>query len=295
MDLRQLHYFVTLADTLNFHRAAERLNMSQPPLTVSIRRLEEELGAKLFDRGSRGVRLTAEGEAALRPAREALTRVEMVREAVRRGGLGETGRLTVGFVGSAISECLPRIVPFFRTRFPDVELVLQEMTTAAIAQAVEARQLDAGLVRLPVMSRARLEIAVIEADVLFVALPTSHPQAHRKLLRLEDLAKEHFVLNSPVSVLHTVVHLACQKAGFKPLVAQEATQLQTVLCLVQSGLGVALVPSRMARLAPKGVTMLPLSVEVTTEMGIVCRNDAGPLQRNFITAGLDADSQLVSM
>ena len=171
MDLRQLRYFTKLAEVLNFHRAAEQLNISQPPLTVAIRRLEEELGAVLFDRGPRGVRLTEAGMAALAPARAALAGAELVREAVRLGARGETGRLTVGFVGSAISERLPRIIPLFRQRFPLVELVLQEMTSVEIAQSLDARQLDVGLVRLPIMSRAPLDIQIVESDVLAAALP----------------------------------------------------------------------------------------------------------------------------
>jgi len=289
MDLRQLRYFTKLAEVLNFHRAAEQLNISQPPLTVAIRRLEEELGAPLFERGPRAVRLTPAGMAALPVAREALARAELVREAVRLGALGETGRLTIGFVGSAISERLPRIIPLFRTRYPHVELVLREMTSVEIARALDSGQLHAGLVRLPVMSRVRLDMQVIEHDVLAAALPSTYPIARRKAIDLAELAALPFIINSPVSVLHTVVFLACQKAGFRPQIAQEATQLQTVLSLVQSGLGVAMVPARMGHFAPEGVTLLPLLDPVATEMGVVCRDDAGPLARNFVAIALDAN------
>lgn len=287
MDLRQLRYFTKLAEALNFHRAAEQLNISQPPLTVAIRRLEEELGVRLFDRVARGVRLTAAGQAALQPARDALARVERVREAVRLGALGETGRLSVGFVGSAVAHCLPRVITLFRQRYPQVELDLQEMTTVAIADAIAARRLDVGLVRLPVMNRGRFEIRVIEPDVLVAALPATHPLARRRELALAELSAQPFIVNSAISVLHTVVFLACQRAGFKPDVAQEATQLQTVLSLVQSGMGVALVPARMARFAPESVVLKPLADPVPTEMGIICREDAGQIERNFVAAALE--------
>lgn len=287
MDLRQLRYFTKLADVQNFHRAAEQLNISQPPLSVAIRRLEEELGVRLFDRDPRGVRLTAAGHAALQPARNALASAELVREAVRLGAVGEMGRLTIGFVGSAISERLPLIIPHFRERYPKVELVLHEMTSVDIAQALDDRTLDVGLIRLPVMSRAPLDIEVIEMDVLAVALPAGHSLAHRKSIDLSELSTMPFIINSAVSVLHTVVSMACQNASFRPTVAQEATQLQTVLSLVQSGLGVALVPSRMGRFAPTGVKLLHLNNSVVTEMGIACREDAGSLVRNFIATALE--------
>jgi len=286
MDLRQLRYFVQLAEKLNFHRAAEALNMSQPPLTVAIRRLEEELGAQLFEREPRGVRLTVAGEAALAPARAALAQAERVREAVRLGAGGESGRLRIGFVGSAVAECLPRVIPHFRQRFPQVEVELEEMATTEIAAAIEARRIDVGLVRLPVMDRANLDIAVIERDHLVVGLPADHPLAARKAIDIADLSNEPFVVISPHSVLHTVVYILCQQAGFKPRVAQEANQLLTVLSLVQSGLGVALVPSRLARFAPEAVRLIPLTEPVATDMGIACSVDAVPLIRNFVAAAL---------
>src|SRR5438067_4816955 len=134
MELRQLLYFTTLADALNFHRAAERLNISQPPLTVAIRKLEEELGMRLFVRGPRGVTLTAAGEAALGPARAALAEAEAVRQAAREGSEGERGRLTVGFVSSAIYALLPGLIPLYRRRYPQVDLILEESTSVDIAR-----------------------------------------------------------------------------------------------------------------------------------------------------------------
>ncbi len=282
MDLRQLRYFTVLAETLNFHRAAERLNISQPPLTVAIRKLEVELGAPLFERGTRGVRLTAAGKAALGPAREALAQAQLVREAVSQGGKGALGRLRIGFVGSAVGERLPRIISAYRQRFPRVELELRETTSAEIVEAVEARELDTGLVRLPIMRRVTLELEVIEDDQLVAAVPGDHPLARRRSIALGDLANQPFIIHGPVSVLHVTTILACQKAGFTPRIAQEATQVQTILSLVQAGLGVGMVPARMARLAPEGVRLMPLAEPIAIEMGIAYRPDAEPLVRNFV-------------
>jgi len=287
MDLRQLRYFTVLAETLNFHRAAERLNMSQPPLTVAIRKLEDELGTALFDRDPRGVRLTAAGLAALPPARAALAQAEQVREAVRQGAAGMRGRLVMGFIGSAIGELLPRIVSPFREAFPNVELVLEEMNSVEIVRAIAGRKVDIGLVRLPVMDGSPVSIEVIERDHLVVAMPSGKGLLReRRGVDLADLSDSQFIIYNPVSVLHATIRLACQRAGFSPLVAQEATQVQTILSLVQAGLGVALVPARTARFAPEGVQLLPLTEPIPIDMGIACARDAGPLARNFVVSAL---------
>jgi DNA-binding transcriptional LysR family regulator len=294
MDLRQLRYFTVLAETLNFHRAAERLNMSQPPLTVAIRKLEEELGAALFRRDPRGVRLTEAGLAALPPARAALAQAEQVREAVRQGAAGMRGRLVIAFIGSAIGDLLPRIVSPFREAFPHVELVLEEMNSVEIVRAIAGRKVDVGLIRLPVMDASPVAIEVIERDELMVALPAGPALPHqRRGMALADLADKPFIIFSPISVLHATIRIACQRAGFSPRVAQEAMQVQTILSLVQAGLGVALVPARTARFAPEGVRVVPLAEPIPIDMGIACATDAGALARNFVAAAMancDIDS-----
>nr|WP_214652175.1 LysR substrate-binding domain-containing protein [Novosphingobium jiangmenense] len=284
--MRQLRYFNALAETLNFHRAAERLHISQPPLTVAIRKLEEDLGVALFERDPRGVRLTTAGLAAIAPAREALAAAEKVREAVRQGAAGLRGRLSVGFIGSAIGDLLPRIVPPFRKAYPEVELALEELNSVEIVRAIAARRLDIGLVRLPVMDSAPVAIDVIEEDELVAVLPASDVLARRKTLDLGALADRAFIIYSPVSVLHATIRLACHRAGFAPRVAQEAVQVQTILSLVEAGLGVALVPARSARFAGAGVRIVTLAEPVPIAMGIARAQDASVLAHNFVQAAL---------
>lgn len=286
MDLRQLRYFNALAETLNFHRAAERLHISQPPLTVAIRKLEEDLGVALFERDPRGVRLTTAGLAAVAPAREALAAAEKVREAVRQGAAGLRGRLSIGFIGSAIGELLPRIVSPFRHAYPEVELALEEMNSVEIVRAIAARRLDVGLVRLPVMDSAPVAIDVIETDELVAVLPASDVLARRKTLDLGALADRSFIIYSPVSVLHAAIRLACHRAGFTPRVAQEAVQVQTILSLVEAGLGVALIPGRSARFAGEGVRIVTLSDPVPIAMGIARADEPSVLARNFVRTAL---------
>jgi DNA-binding transcriptional LysR family regulator len=261
MDLRQLRQLVVLAETLNFRRAAERLHIAQPPLSISIRRLEESLDARLFERGRRGVRLTEAGRAALPDARLAIFHAEQARRAVRTAAAGETGTLRVGFVGSATYALLPRVLPEFRRRFPRVQLELTESTTTRILARVEEEGFDVGIVRYPVVRATPLQLQTIERDVFAAVLPARHRLARSRRLALADLAAEPFVFYSAAEVpgLHTVALLACQSAGFTPQVSQEAVQVQTVVSLVESGFGVALAPSVARRHAPKRVLFRKLS------------------------------------
>ena len=286
MDLRQLRYFSVLAETLNFHRAAERLNISQPPLTVAIRKLEDDLGVALFDRDARGARLTAPGQAALAPAREALAAADQMRQAVRQGAAGLSGRLAVGFIGSAIGELLPRIVSPFRQAYPQVELSLEELNSVDIVRGIAARRLDVGLVRLPVMDSAPVRIDVIERDVLVAAMPRDDLLARRKVVPLAALSDRSFILYSPVSVLHATIRLECHRAGFTPLVTQEAVQVQTILSLVEAGLGVALIPARSARFAGAGVHIAALEQPIAITMGIARAQDASAAALNFAATAL---------
>lgn len=290
VDLRQLRYFNALAETLNFHRAAERLHISQPPLTVAIRKLEEDLGVALFERDPRGVRLTAAGLAAVGPAREALAAAEKVRDAVRQGAAGRRGRLSIGFIGSAIGDLLPRIISPFRRAYPEVELGLEEMNSVEIVRAIAGRRLDIGLVRLPVMDAAPVAIDVVETDHLIAVLPATDVLARRKTLELAALADRSFIIYSPISVLHATIRLACHRAGFTPRVAQEAMQVQTILSLVEAGLGVALIPGRCARFVGAGVRMVSLAEPLPIAMGIARADQPSELARNFIAAALASSS-----
>lgn len=248
MKLQQLKQFVTLAETLNFHRAAEHLNMAQPPLSISIRKLEEELGAPLFIRGQQGVQLTPEGLAALDDARQALIHAEQVQRAVRETSAGERGGLRIGFVGSATYRLLPRLLRAFRENYPMIDVTLAESRTAELLDDVETGAIDVAIVRTPILSGAPSEIAVLETDRLCVAVSKQSRFAGRKRSKLAEYRDEPFVIYSRESVpsMHALTMMACQEAGFLPRIAEQAIQLQTIVCLVESGIGVALVPAVIA-------------------------------------------------
>jgi len=251
MDFRHLQQFVTLAETLNFRRAAEKLHMSQPPLSVSIRKLEAEVGVELFTRGKDGVKLTKSGEAALSDAKRALFHAHQFSQAAQAAAIGEGGVLRVGFVGSATHFILPQVLTVFRARYPGVQLVLREATSIRVMESLEDDSLDVGFVRVPVSSKSGSRLLSLQTEQFVLAVPRSHPLAEVEQVWLKDLADEGFILYTPsdaAGLRMAAVH-ACQLRGFTPQVAQEAVQVQTVLSLVEAGLGIALVPAVSRRFA----------------------------------------------
>lgn len=250
-----------LADTLNFRRAAERLHIAQPALTVSIQKLEAELDTALFVRDQRGVALTPSGRVALAEARRILFHAGQFSELVHAAASGLGGTLRVGFVGSTTYHVLPRLVSRFRDEYPGVELVLRDATSASILRSLEEEALDVGLVRTPLMAHGTAALVPLERDQFVAALPRANPLAREPSLTLSDLSRERFVMyaRGEASGLHSAAMSACQLAGFLPRVTQEATQIQTVLALVESGLGVALVPSIMQRFASDRLVYRPLA------------------------------------
>ena len=287
MELRQLQQFIAVAETLNFRRAAERLHMAQPPLSVAIRKLEEEVGAALFERQARGVALTAAGVAALGLAQRCINDAAALRGVAQAAAGGMRGVLRVGFVGSATYALMPRLLPAFRARYPGVELVLREAANLELLARVETGELDIGLVRYPTGSASALRFEIVERDVFCAVLPAGHALATRKRLTLAMLAQEPFVdyASTRVPGLHAMVMLAFQQAGLSPQVSQQATQVQTVISLVQSGMGVALVPSVSAGLAARGVVFRPvhgLPASAAISIAMASREDAyNPAARRF--------------
>lgn len=244
IDLRQFRQFVTIAELGSYRRAAEALHIAQPALSVSIQKLEHAVGVQLLARGARGVSLTPAGQALMDDARRALFHADQARLAARRVALGERGTLRLGFVGSATYMLLPNCLPAFRARFPEVLLELHEDSTIGLVAKLRAHDLDAGLVRGPLAEEAALASWAIERDDWILAVPAGHPLAGTVPIELAHMRRESFVMYSPEKVpgLHGLALALCQKAGFSPRISQEAIQVQTLVSLVASGMGVALVP-----------------------------------------------------
>jgi DNA-binding transcriptional LysR family regulator len=258
---RRLGYFVAVAEELSFTRAARRLHMAQPPLSQQIALLEKEIGTPLFDRSRRTIRLTAAGAALLPEARRLLTDLDETVRMVRSVGEGTVGRLTVGFVPSAMGGVLPDLLRGFRATHPAVELTLREMAPDALLRAVHDRRLDLAVLYLPV-SDPDLDQRRLASEELLLALPEAHPAAAARAISLADVAEEPFVLTERHDVpgLHAAVTTLFADAGVTPRIAQRGVWLiQTVLGLVAAGTGLAVVPSSAAALRRHGVVLRPLS------------------------------------
>ena len=253
-DLRQLRHFVAVAERLHFGRAAAALHMSQPPLSRSIRDLELRLGATLLARTRRKVELTPEGARFLEEARRLLAQLEHAVLEVGRMAVGG-GRLRLGFVSLADYGVLPNLLKTYKAVRPGVALALREMLSPDQAAALAAGELDFGLL-LPPVAGAALEHIVVQRERFVVALPSRHRLARlRGPVAMRELAAEAFVM-APREIapgLHDVVATLATRAGFVPRVAQEAIQMQTVVSLVSSGMGVAVVPASVANLGRRGV------------------------------------------
>lgn len=288
MELRQLRHFVCLAQVLNFSRAADQLHIAQPALSISIRNLETELGLRLFDRGPRHVALTQEGRAALESARAALANVDEVAQLSVAVAQGDAGLLKIAFVGGATFRILPRVIPEFRRRYPAVELELTEATTLEVLQRVQSGEVDGGILRHPVVPAPAVSTLVLESDPLVAVVPRGHHLAGRRRLRLRDLAGEPFIQYSQLRApsMNSIVSLACQGAGFAPRVSQEAVQIQTIVSLVESGLGVALVPDSCREHLGRNVVFVPISdhkEQLAVGLAFVLDEAAGNrLAHNFI-------------
>jgi DNA-binding transcriptional LysR family regulator len=259
MELRHLRYFIAVAEELHFRRAAERLHMSQPPLSQQIRQLEEEIGAQLLLRNQRRVELTAAGAAFLVRAREILDAVEDAARQARRVQRGEVGRLAVGFVGSAMYSFVPELLRAFREQAPDIGLRLHEMGTTEQLRQLDDGRLDVGFLRTP-GRRPGLSFETVLEEQIVVALPDVHPLAQRPLVRTSDLFGEPLVLLTPAGSpgLRAVLASSIAQLGGEEQIVQEVAEMQTVIGLVAAGVGISLVPESVRALARHGVTYRPL-------------------------------------
>jgi DNA-binding transcriptional LysR family regulator len=259
MELRHLRYFVVVAEELNFCRAAERLRITQPPLSVQIRHLEDELGVQLFYRVKRRITLSPGGEVLFSQGRRLLRDAEQIADQVREAASGNTGSLSIGFVATAMYDILPAALRIFRSAFPNIRLNLEDVHSGQQIQALQGRKIDVGIVR-PLIEDAFLETEEILREPLMVALPQKHWLHDRDQIPLTDLSEEPFLM-CPMSSepgLHRLYMNLTEDAGFRPRVVQQAEHIQTRVALVAAGVGVCLVPSSAMGLLQAGVLYRPL-------------------------------------
>ena len=267
MDLRQLRYFVAVAEEQHVTRAAKRLGIQQPPLSLTIQALEAEVGGKLFVRGPRGMEVTAAGAVLLEEARVILGSVERAGAMTRRAMGGQVGRLSVGFTTSAMMHPLvPQIIKSFRSQTPHVALDVQEGNAAELTERVNSGEIAVGFLRLPVAHPTGVVFQRLLDEALVAVLPIGHDLLrgrdleHPKPIRLRELAGEPFILvrrpNAP-GMYANLLH-ACREAGFDPLVAAEVGYMLTNINLVAAGMGVSLVPEAMREVNLRHLVYLPV-------------------------------------
>jgi DNA-binding transcriptional LysR family regulator len=288
-ELRHLRYFVAVAEELNFSRAARRLRMAQPPLSVAIRQLEQEIGTSLFHRTSREVRLTEAGKVFLEGARRTLAEAEGSVAAAQRAGAGELGTLRLGYAWSTRFETLPALGQAMRRSHPDVELLVEELRTYKLPLALRARAIDVGLAVFPDVV-GELSYRVIRPEHVVAVLSEVHPQANETEISLEALAGEIVLFRRSLAPrLHDFYASLCRGAGFEPRHGRESSRTRWTIGTWNPSTAV-LLPESVARDLPQGTVALRISrPDAILETELVWRaDDHNPTLAAFIEVAADA-------
>lgn len=285
IELTHLHYFVVLAEELHFGRAAQRLNLSQPPLTQQIQRLESRVGYPLLRRTSRRTELTEAGRAFQAAARGVLSEMAAALETTRRVARGESGQITLATPPSLMLKALPRILLEVRRKVPGVRIRLKEMATSRVFEALASGGADLGLARGHAVPSS-VEAVVSWAEPAVAILPRRHPLAAAKRFSLAALSGEPFVFfpREVGPALHEELLNCCRAAGFEPRIVQEATQWSSVLSLVGAGVGVSIGPASVENLL-KGAVVVRSLPRCKTEIHLVrSPNRENPVAHHVIEA-----------
>lgn len=275
MELRHLRYFIAVAEELHFGRAAERLRMTQPPLSQQIQQLEEELGVALFRRDSRHVALTDAGKVFLDHARRTLGESDEAIAEARRADRGEIGSLRIGFAANAAHEALPAIVRRYRAEYPRVRLTLHELASGEQVEALRERRLDVGFLS-QALPKDEFQSKPVLRDRLLVALPAGHPLAAQEVVRIAQLREQPWLVfpreYSPA--VFDMLTSAFDRAGGRPQVAQEARYTATLVSFVSAGMGFCFVSGFNRHLPRPGVVFLPVDdAALHLDLSVAWRTD----------------------
>lgn len=285
MDIRQLNYFIAVAEERHFGRAAKRLHMAQPPLSQQIRQLEEQLGVQLLNRTTRRVDLTAAGEELLNRGRHIVNAMETLQADVYQVGQGAAGVLRVGFSGSSTYGIMPPIVRRVKQVLPGLSLALRgEMLTPAMEAGLRDGTLDAALLRPPVAA-PEIEYRIVAREQLVVALPAFSALAGGRPVAIHELQDQDFIAYPPESVLYRTTADMCRRGGFRPRITQVIGETSTMLSFVATGSGIAVVPDSVRALQLEGVVYCAIEDAPEVELAIAWRReDRSALLHNFLEA-----------
>lgn len=272
--IRQLWMFLAVAEAQHFGRAAQRLNMSQPPLTEQIKMLEQSLKMQLFERSRRGTRLSAAGAAILPAVRQFVEQAGQMERVVREVAAGQSGVLHVGAITFAMLETVPPLIEALKRAHPHLTVFVKEIDSVEAVPALEAGELDLAFVRLDGEIASDISTMTLAEDRLAVVLPREHPLALRPRIRLNALASEPLVMSSrQVSpVYFDLLTGICRAHGFAPRVLHEVRSVASQIAYVSCGQGVALIPASMRKLAPENVVVRPLSERIMVVTAAVAWN-----------------------
>ncbi len=290
MEMHQLRYIVAVARAGNFSRAAEQCHVSQPSLSQQIQKLEEELGERLFDRMKREAKLTAHGEAFLPRALRILEEVDLARREASEARSLLRGRLIVGVLPTIAPYLLPAVLGDFAKRFPGVEIVVQEETTAQLLKLLNACEIDFAVASRPIQDR-RMEVKDLFTEELRLALPPRHSLTRKRTVRLADLEKEPFIVMKEGHCLGDQVLNFCERRDLKPTISFRTAQLETIQALVHSGVGISLVPAMAARKKRAGLPEYRSLVSPKPERKIVA---IWPKQRPLSRAANELLNQIIA-
>jgi len=286
MELRNLRYFATVAETQHFGKAAEQLHLAQPALSQSIRQLEAELGTPLLFRTTRQVSLTPAGEFFVEEVRAILTAIEDGVRGVQRIAEGRSGVVRIAFTGTAAFSHLPRIARVIKRELPDVGLDIDaDLLTPVQAERLVAGRLDLGVLRPPV-NNEDLRLRSISVEPLVLAVAEEHRLAVEPVIAMRDLRSEEFIQYAEThSAVNGAVQRSCQDAGFTPRVQHQAPGTSVLLALVAAGLGVALVPASVRSGPISGVVFRDVPDAATSELALAWHPDREtPLVRRVMDA-----------
>lgn len=264
LSLRLLRSFIVVAEERHFGRAAERLNMTQPPLSQQMKQLEARLGVTLFERTTRSVQLTAAGKVLLKQGRQLITDSDDLLLSVRRAAQGKEGTLVIGFVNTASNEVLPRSIAVYREQYANVDLVLKPIHSYLALEELRMGRMDVAFLRPPqaALLDAAFEFHVVAREPMYVALPPDHELARNKTIALGALESVPFVGYAPQDgryFYEKIMNLFAQN-GIRPNIVYESV-MPTMFAIVEAGMGLALVPASAARTRRKGVSYRPLRVD----------------------------------
>ncbi len=298
IDLRQMRQFVAVAEELSFRRAAERLNMSQPPLSQAIQRLEADVGAKLFHRSKRQVVLTRTGKVMLDESLRVLGQADRAVSHIRDVAHGHKGRIEIGFVLTACYELLPRVARVFRKANPDIHVELHSMNTAEMITALQERQIDIAFLRPPLTAIEQLSVRRIYAERVVAILPEEHPLSSQEIVDLSELTMPLYV-QAPTPVGHTtfqtrIVSL-CHNNGIEPEVVHDPIYM---VSMIAAGMGVGIGPEKSRRLQLDGIVFRELSGvpdDLQMELAMAWRtNAASQGTKLFVETAIEIARELYS-